>query len=51
MGPALTRSEGAPALTRGEGASALTRGEGAYRIYITSENKIGGGRYADVYKI
>ncbi len=26
-------------------------GVGAYKIKLTEENKIGGGQYADVYKI
>ena len=26
-------------------------GEGAYKIKLTPENRIGGGTYADVYKV
>ena len=26
-------------------------GAGAYKINLTSENRVGGGEYADVYKV
>jgi hypothetical protein len=29
----------------------MATGVGAYKIKLTPENKIGGGQYADVYKV